>query len=114
MIDYEGRRFRSVANSRGGDVGAETTFDYHQEGDVVWATYAGGAIRFGALVAKVDAAGNLEMRYHHVAADGDFKSGRCQSRPERLPDGRLRLHERWQWTEGAEGQGNSVIEEIGA
>jgi hypothetical protein len=31
-----------------------------------------------------------------------------------LPDGRLRLNERWQWTGGAEGQGVSVIEEVPA
>lgn len=111
---YEGRVFRSVANSEGGDVGGETTFHYHQEGDTVWATYSGGAIRFGALVAKVDALGNLDMRYHHVAADGRFKSGQCQSRPETLPDGRLRLHERWRWTDGAEGQGVSIVEEVSA
>jgi hypothetical protein len=112
MIDYDGRRFRSVSNSDGGDVTGDTRFDYRQQSDVVWATYAGGSVRFGALVAKADADGNLEMRYHHVSTDGTFKSGRCESRPERLPDGRLRLHERWQWTDGAEGAGESIIEEI--
>jgi hypothetical protein len=74
-LRYEGRVFRSVANSEGGDVGGETMFHYHQEGDTVWATYSGGAVRFGTLVAKVDALGNLDVRYHHVAADGRFKSG---------------------------------------
>ncbi|MDQ3170461.1 MAG: hypothetical protein M3Q55_10025 [Acidobacteriota bacterium] len=52
------------------------------------------------------------MRYQYVSADGTFKMGQCQSRPERLADGRLRLHERWQWTGGAEGQGESTIEEL--
>ncbi len=112
MISYEGRRFRSVSNSAGGDVGAATTFHYHQEGDLVWATYAGGSVQLGTLLARVDPAGNLDMRYHHVATDGTFKTGRCQSRPELLPDGRLRLHERWQWTDGSEGEGASIIEEI--
>ncbi len=111
MIDYEGRLFRSVANSGGGDVGDETTFHYHQRDDAVWATYSGGAVRFGTLLAKADAGGNLDMRYQHVCADGTFKMGQCQSRPEHLADGRLRLHERWQWTGGAEGQGESTIEE---
>ena len=112
MFDYDDRVFRSVANSDGGDVDGETTFNYHQRDNVVWATYAGGTVVLGTLVAKVDVHGNLDMRYQHVAADGTFKSGRCQSRPERLPDGRLRLHERWQWTDGAEGQGESIIEEV--
>jgi hypothetical protein len=112
MVDYDARVFRSVANSAGGDVDGETTFHYHQRGDVVWATYAGGSVVFGTLLAKADDEGNLDMRYQHVAVDGTFKSGRCQSRPERLPDGRLRLHERWQWTDGARGQGESIIEEV--
>lgn len=111
-INYDGRVFRSVANSDGGDVGAETVFHYHQRDDVVWATYAGGSVAFGTLVAKVDDAANLDMRYHHVSTDGDFKSGRCHSRPEILSDGRIRLHERWQWTDGAAGEGSSVIEEV--
>jgi hypothetical protein len=108
-MNYDGRTFRSLANSAGGDVGAETTFHYRQSGDLVWATYQGGAVTFGTLLATVDAAGVLEMRYQHRAG-GAWKSGRCQSRPELLPDGRLRLHERWQWTEG--GEGSSVIEEV--
>jgi putative acetyltransferase len=111
-VSYDGKLFRSVSNSTGGDVGAETTFHYRQEGDLVWATYAGGAVRLGTLVATADAEGNLDMRYQHVGADGAFKTGRCCSRPEVLPDGRLRLHERWRWTDGAEGEGVSVIEEI--
>src|SRR5258705_7512650 len=105
MLDYDARIFRSVANSDGGDVNGGTTFHYHQLDNVVWATYAGGSVVFGTLLAKVDDVGNLDMRYQHVSIDGNFKSGCCQSHPESLPDGRLRLHERWQWTDGAEGQG---------
>lgn len=111
MTNYNARVFRSVANSDGGDVDGETTFHYHQRDNVVWATYTGGSVEMGTLLAKVDASGNLDMRYQHVSVDGTFKSGRCESRPEILPDGRLRLHERWRWTHGAEGEGVSVIEE---
>ena len=109
---YDGRVFRSVENSAGGDVGDETTFHYRQRDEVVWATYVGGAVRFGTLVAVADAHGVLDMRYQHVSSDGVFKSGRCRSIPESLPDGRLRLHERWHWTDGATGTGESIIEEI--
>ena len=111
-VSYDGRIFRSLANSEGGDVGDATTFHYRQEGEVVWATYAGGSVRFGTLLARADEAGNLEMRYQHLSSAGEWKAGRCQSRPELLPDGRLRVHERWQWTDGADGQGLSVIEEL--
>ena len=40
----EGRRFRDVTDDRSGDVGPETIFEYHQDGDIVWARYVGGSI----------------------------------------------------------------------
>lgn len=112
-INYDRRRFRSVSNSETGEVGAGTLFEYHQRDGVVWATYEGGAIRFGTLIATVDEDGVLDMRYHHVNAAGELMTGRCRSTPEVLPDGRLRLHERWQWTSGDGSSGESVIEEVG-
>jgi len=112
MFNYEGRTFAAAGNTTGGDVDQSTLFHYHQLENVVWATYSGGAIAWGTLIATADGAGNLDMRYHHVALDGTIKVGKCRSRPERMPDGRIRLHEQWQWTEGAMGDGVSVVEEI--
>jgi hypothetical protein len=43
---------------------------------------------------------------------GEFMAGECHSTPEVLPDGRIRLHERWQWTTGDRSRGESVIEEV--
>jgi hypothetical protein len=47
---YEGKTFRSVSNSATGDVSSETRFRYHQEGELVWASYEAGTVRFGTLV----------------------------------------------------------------
>lgn len=113
-IDYNNRSFRGVSNSSGGDVDEETVFHYRQKGRVVWATYEGGAILLGTLTAVVLDDGRLDMRYQQVAPDGTFKTGRCVSVPEVLPDGRLRLHESWRWTEGGAGSGQSRVEEIGS
>ena len=49
-----------------------------------------------------------------VTADGRIKAGRCASRPEILVDGRIRLHERWQWSEGGTESGESTLVEIPA
>jgi hypothetical protein len=111
-IDYDDRVFASIANSSSGDVGAATTFRYHHTGNVVWATYQGGAVAQGTLIARVQPDGSLDMRYQHVTTDGAIKTGRCLSRPEILVDGRIRLHEQWQWTEGGTESGQSVIEEV--
>ena len=113
VIDYAGRRFRSVENTGSGEVGPETVFHYEQEDDVVRATYGGGDVRSGTLVATVDAEGNLDARYQHVNAAGVLMTGECRTTPEVLPDGRLRLHEEWRWTSGDGSSGRSVVEEIG-
>ena len=112
-LDYEGRRFRSVENSASGEVGPETIFSYRQDGDIVSATYEGGGVRFGTLIATTDGEGNLDARYGHVNASGDLMTGECRTTPEVLPDGRLRLHEEWRWTSGDGSSGRSVVEEIG-
>ena len=52
------------------------------------------------------------MRYSHVNVSGGLMTGQCRSVPERLPDGRLRLHETWQWTSGDRSSGQSMIEEV--
>jgi hypothetical protein len=112
-VHYDGRRFRPVENSASGEVGPETVFRYRQDGDVVSATYGGGGVRSGVLIAAADDEGNLEARYAHVSAAGDLMTGECRTTPERLPDGRLRLHEEWRWTSGDLSSGRSVVEEIG-
>ncbi|RYD69871.1 MAG: n-acetylglutamate synthase, partial [Verrucomicrobiaceae bacterium] len=98
MINYNGRKFRSVVNSDNGEVGSETEFQYRQSGNIVTAIYSGGSILIGQLLATSDAAGVLDMRYHHVNTQGELMTGVCRSVPELLPDGRIRLHESWRWT----------------
>jgi hypothetical protein len=111
-ISYDSRTFAPVSSSETGEVGDGTLFHYHQKGDLVWAEYSGGEIEFGSLIAKVLADGTLDMRYQHLNAKGELMTGICRSTPELLPDGRIRLHEKWQWTSGDHSSGESVIEEI--
>lgn len=105
------RLFHSALNTPNGDCDAGTRFHYRQQGARVWATYAGGRVRFGSLVAVGDPQGRLDMRYQHVDPAGQFRTGRCQATPEVLADGRVRLHEEWQWTNGDLTRGRSIVEE---
>ena len=66
----------------------------------------------GTLIARVDYAGNLNMRYQHINKAGELMTGKCISVPEILPDGRIRLKETWQWTCGDHTGGESVVEEV--
>ena len=111
-INYDGKVFASAQNSETGEVNAETVFKYHQSGDLVWAEYKGGEIVFGSLVAKADENGILDMRYQHLNQQGKLMTGVCRSTPEILPDGRIRLFEKWQWTCGDFSEGESIVEEV--
>lgn len=111
--NLDGKVFRSVANTANGEVGTETRFHYRQSGDIVTATYSGGEIVAGHLIAKVLASGQLDMRYHHLNRSGEFMLGRCLSTPRRLADGRLAFSEEWQWLTGDRSSGRSEIEEVG-
>jgi len=115
-VTYGGRLFRCIANSENGEVGDETIFHYGQDGARVWATYSGNGTsgngtRFGTLVAVSDRDGRLDARYQHLSSDGRSKCGVCASSPTLLPDGRLRVQEKWQWTSGDRSSGISSIEE---
>lgn len=111
QYDLNNKRFRSLSNDAHGDVGDETLFHYYQEDDLVWASYSGGTIRQGNIIGRWQKSGKLEIRYQHVSTDNAFKTGKCLSTPE-LVDGKLRLHEQWQWTSGDQAKGTSIIEEL--
>lgn len=74
--------------------------------------YSGGKIIKGHLIGLVDAQGNIDMSYHQVNAEGKLMTGICNSKPEILENGKIRLHEKWQWTTGDNSKGNSILEEI--
>ncbi len=112
MYNYNNRIFRSVSNTGNGEVSAQTVFEYRQSGNIVTAIYSGGNIITGNLIALVDDEGRLDMRYQHINNQQQLMTGTCISTPEILPNGKIRLHEKWQWTCGDRSTGESVVEEM--
>jgi hypothetical protein len=112
MIDYNNKKFKPLSNTENGETSEETIFHYQQVGNILTSTYAGGDIKQGHLIGIVAANGEIEMHYHHINIKDEFKTGICQSNPELLPNGKIRLHESWQWTSGDLSSGNSILEEI--
>lgn len=111
-ISYDNRQFTSVTNSSNGEVSELTIFNYHQECNIIWAEYLGGDILKGFLVGKVCDDAHLEFSYQHINKSMEIRIGTCSSIPEILQDGRLRLIESWQWLNGDNSKGQSVIEEV--
>ncbi len=104
---YDGRVFSPVGSE---STEERTTGRYSQEGDLVWAEISGAHVRTARLVGRCDADGTIDAAYCQVLADGQIMAGRCVSTPSVLPDGRLRLTERWRRIDGTTGL--SQIEEI--
>tara|TARA_R100001369_G_C3326189_1_gene169813 strand:- start:6578 stop:6964 length:387 start_codon:yes stop_codon:yes gene_type:complete len=111
-MNYNNKKFRTVLNSDNGETSPETIFQYRQKDNILTSEYQGGQIVKGHLIGMVDKEGNIDMRYHQVNDKGELMTGVCNSRPEILSNGKIRLHESWQWTSGDKSSGKSIIEEI--
>ena len=106
-MSCDGRIFAPVSFD---GAGAPPTGRYSQRGDLVCAEFSGAHLRAGRLVGRCDADGRIDAAYCQVMADGAVVAGRCVSTPTVLPDGRVRLTERWQRNDGS--SGISQIEEL--
>lgn len=111
MINYNNKIFRPIVNTENGQTSNDTLFLYKQVGNILTSEYSGGKIKKGHLIGLVDENGNIDMRYHQVNLNGEIMTGICKSNPEILENGKIRLHESWQWTSGDKSQGKSIIEE---
>jgi len=111
MINYNNKTFSPISNTANGETSSETIFLYKQKGNVLTSEYAGGKIKYGHLIGLVDENGNINMCYHQINQNGELMTGICFSRPEQLANGKIRLHESWEWTSGDKSKGNSIIEE---
>jgi hypothetical protein len=112
MINYNNKKFKPIRNSANGETSTETIFHYHQVGNILSSEYCGGKIKYGHLIGLVDELGNIEMRYHQVNEKNELMTGICKSTPELSKNGKIILHESWQWTSGDRSKGTSIIEEI--
>jgi hypothetical protein len=104
VIDYNGRKF--------GKPDSDTIAVYHQEGDVVWAEFAGGEISRGFVAGKCDPDGTLHMGYTLVRATGGVICGHTVNTPEVAEDGHIRLREVWERYGVHAATGVSYIEEV--
>ena len=111
-MNYNNKKFRPIHNTENGETSSETIFEYKQEGNILSSEYVGGQIIKGHLIGLVDSDGKIQMRYHQVNKKGKLMTGICFSKPEILENGKIRLHETWEWTSGDCSKGNSIIEEI--
>jgi len=111
-MNYNNKKFKAVSNSPTGEVEDSTIFHYYQRDNILWGTYAGEQIQFGTITGIVDEKGNLSFAYQHVNQNNEIMTGTCESKPELLDNGKIRLFESWIWTCKDCSSGTSIIEEI--
>lgn len=109
-INYDNKKFRPIQNIQNGETTEETIFEYKQNGKILTSEYSDERIQKGHLIGLVDKMGNIEMRYHQVNDKGQSMTGICFSKPKILVNGKIRLHETWEWTSGDKSKGKSIIE----
>ena len=112
MVDYNDKFFKAISFSHNSETSSDTLFHYRQDRDLLKGTYSGGGIRFGHLIGLVDERGNINMRYHQLTENGNLQTGVCKSRAEIDSNGKIILHENWNWTSGDFSSGSSVLKEI--
>jgi hypothetical protein len=110
-MNYNDKKFRPISTTENGETSNETLFHYKQTGNMLTAEYSGGKIKYGHLIGLVDELGNITMRYHQINDNDELMTGICFSTPEILENGKIRLHESWEWTSGDQSKGTSIIEE---
>lgn len=108
MINYDGRRFRLAGGGDG------TVARYRQDGDLVWADFAGGKVRRGTVTGICGPDGTLRLAYTIVLTSGEVISGSTVNTPHPQPDGRLVLREEWQRHGEHAKSGTSYLEEVPA
>jgi hypothetical protein len=111
LINYNNKIFTSIENTANGEVNNETVFYYHQDKETIWAEYYGGKITKGFLLGIAKNNGELEFNYMHINIDNEIRTGKCNSTPKILENGKIELLEKWEWTNGDKSKGNSRIME---
>ena len=111
-MNYNNKKFKPVKTPNNAEVNESTIFHYKQEGKIITCTYAGGEILKGHFIGTVDKKGNIDLRYHQINKEGILNTGICFSTPEIMSNGKIRLHENWEWTSGDKSKGVSIIEEV--
>ena len=112
---FHNKIFKVVRNDGpGAEVTTETTFHFSQRSvdgkTIVEAQYFGGGVLWGRMIGLLE---GEQMRHAYVQVNhaGEFSSGQSTDEISLLPNGKIRLIDRWQW-KTREGQGVCIFEEI--
>ena len=109
-MDLHSTRFRVSQTADCGVVSPDTRLSFTQRGNRVFGRYGGGSIQRGCLVGALSGT-LLQFRFTQREVAGQIHGGRSHCELERLPDGRLRIHEHFTWTTRV-GSGTNTFDQV--
>jgi len=107
-FNLDARRMIATQTAPGGVINRETRFTFSQNGQTVEARYAGGRVKLGQLVGRIDR-DTFEFRYAQLHEDDTLHGGHSRCQLQREPNGKIRIVEHYEWANGQ--TGTNVIEE---
>lgn len=111
-MNYNNKKFTIVSSSKNSELSEKIIFHYKQTGKIITCNYIDTSIQIGNLIGLVDENGSIHLSYHQINTNNQIMTGTCVSTPEILKNGKIRLHEKWQWTSGDFSKGSSILEEV--
>ena len=100
-----------VDNSSEGKVNTDTLFQYSQKDQLIEATYMGGPIIKGYIIATLEA-DTLSMLYQCLTIDNELKAGQALAKVILNKDEKLELHLDWKWIGSHKGTGTSIYVQV--
>ncbi len=110
-LNFNNKTFLLVDNSHQGTVNKETKFEYKQDGNLVTADYYGGTIKYGKIIAKLEA-DKLMMLYQCLTNEGELKAGKAMAKISINENEKIQLFLNWEWWNKPGEKGTSEYVEI--
>jgi len=110
-INFNNKKFALLENSKNGEVNSDTIFEYKQEGNLVTATYLGGSVRYGSIIAHLNDT-ELDMVYQCLTNDNQLKAGKAIAKVSLTDNNKIKLTLDWQWLTDTKGFGKSEYIEV--
>ena len=95
-INFNGKKFVLLENSKTGTVTSATIFEYKQDGDLVTADYHGGIIKYGKIIARIEGK-KLIMLYQCITKENEMKAGKAIAEISLTDNDKIKLKLDWQW-----------------
>jgi hypothetical protein len=107
-----GRTFRALSNSGHGQSNSATEMQFTGDEDYITATYAGGGVRLGQVLARRSNDDALDMHYHAGSTSGEIRAGHGRATFVADGQGKMRMFIEWQWLTGDHAPGHSEWVEV--